>query len=228
MTFPVRSLFARGVLGLLVIGTAARPSAGQDRFACTEVLGFSQSWEWFTGKSLAEHRGDVNVPAQAFLSTWQGRFEFGSAVELWSDPGFKGWEGTYLSPQMCAGEAVDRIIFNVSGASRDVQKWVQDIDQVLEVLRKKYPALRRIVLQPVVGADPGQCGDVRAAQNHPLIASAISSVAASSRHPRVIAGPTPTVADCDHFTDLLGHLSPRGALYIHELLRSQYSERVDR
>ena len=41
MTLPVRSFAARGVLRLLVMGTAARPSAGQDRFACTEVLGFS-------------------------------------------------------------------------------------------------------------------------------------------------------------------------------------------
>ena len=228
MSLAARRLLARGVLGLVIFGAAARLSAEQDRFACTEVLGFSQSWEWFTGRALSERRGNVDVPAQVFLNAWQGRFEFGAAVELWSDPGFHGWDGTYLSPQMCARNAVDRIIFNVSGASREVQQWAHDIVEVLDVLREKYPAVRRIVLQPVVGAEPGQCGDVRAAQNHPLLVSAIASVAAADRNPQIIAGPAPTVANCDHFTDLLGHLSPSGAQYVHELLRNQYSERFGR
>ena len=223
MNSIVRCLFARGALAVVIIAITAWPSAGQDRFACTEVLGFSQSWEWFTGRSLSEYRDTVTVPSNVFLSDWQGRFEFGAAVERWSDPDFEGWEGAYISPQMCTRDQVDQIVFNLSGASREIQQWVQDILNVVEVLREKYPAVQKIVLQPVVGAAPGQCNNVRAVQNHPSIVSAIDRVVSASGSRQIAAGAMPIVARCDQFTDLLGHLSPQGALYVHELLVIRYS-----
>ena len=122
-----RNLLVYGFIGFIVLSFHVPQSFSQDSFTCTEVLGFSQSWQWFTGKSMAESRGNVQVPKDAFLSNWQGRFEFGASVELWGSLDFKGWEGTFLSLQMCPREKVDRIIFNISGRERDTKQWEQAI-----------------------------------------------------------------------------------------------------
>jgi hypothetical protein len=222
----MRNLLAHGAIGLIIIDTVGRLSFSQDRFACTEVLGFSQSWQWFTGSAMLDYRENGRVPADAFLSNWQGRFEFGAAIELWSDQDFRGWEGTYRSLRTCPREKVDRVLFNISGAPRETRQWVQDIRKVIEILYKKYPNVQRIVLQPVVGAEEDKCADVRAARIHPIITAAIKEVVAESRNQKVIAGATPKVANCDHFSDKLGHLSPEGALYVHEFLLNHYS-RID-
>jgi hypothetical protein len=90
MIATTRRNLLRCTLAVLVIGAAARPAAAQD-FSCTEVLGFSQSWEWFTGRSLSVFRGNITVEPADFLAGWQGRFQFGSSVELWTAADFAGW-----------------------------------------------------------------------------------------------------------------------------------------
>lgn len=219
----IRNLSVHWALGLIVIGITIQSGFSQDTFSCTEVIGFSQSWQWFTGNSMSESRGNASMSENTFLSNWQGRYEFGASVELWSNQDFKGWEGTYLSLKMCPKEKVDRAIFNISGTSRETQQWVQDITKVVEVLNQKYPNVQQIVLQPVVGANEGKCTEVRAARIYPVIVKAIETVAAESQNQKAIAGATPTVDDCNHYSDRMGHLSSEGALYAHKLLLDYYS-----
>jgi hypothetical protein len=216
----LRNLLARGILAVLVVGAAARPATAQG-FSCTEVLGFSQSWEWFTGRSLSASRGDITVAAADFLDHWQGRFEFGSSVELWGAPEFHGWEGTYVSPKPCPRADIDRVVFNVSGAERDAEQWAEDIRDVVALITEKYPSVRQVVMVPVVGGPEGQCQDVRAAQNHPTVVAAIAMVAAADD--RVVAGPSPTLSDCGHYADRLGHLAPDGAAEVHAALATHFS-----
>lgn len=211
-------------------GAKASARAGQD-FACTQVLGFSQSLEWFGGLSLADHTPEGREPespsldAPAFLPTWQGRFYMGAAVEAWMDPGYPGWSGTHArareTPAHCNRDEVDRVVFNVSGAARSPDAWAEAVDSVSALVRAKFPAVRRVVMQPVVGAPEGECRDVRAARNHPVIAEGIRRAAERGA---VTAGPEPKVTACDQFRDDLGHLTREGAEHVRVVLREHYRD----
>ena len=65
----IRKLLAYGVIGFIVNNIAGPLSQSQDKFGCTEVLGFSQSWQWFTGKAMSESRGNVSTARTATAST---------------------------------------------------------------------------------------------------------------------------------------------------------------
>lgn len=198
-------------------------------FACTQVLGFSQSMEWYAGLSVADHRDQGTRPdlsalePDAFLPGWQGRFFMGAAVEEWADPEYPGWSGAHRraheTPEHCGGDEVDRVVFNVSGAARPPEAWASAVDSVADVIRAKFPAVRRIVMQPVVGAPDGGCRDVRSARNHPVIAEGIRRAADQDG---ITVGPSPKVANCDQFSDALGHLTVEGAEHVRRTLRDHY------
>lgn len=215
----------------VVVKVGALVEGVQESYSCTQVLGFSQSMEWYAGLSLADYAEEGEFPdpppleAGAFLPTWQGRFFMGGAVERWTDPRFPGWAGPHAiareSPAHCAREEVDRVVFNVSGAARSVDAWAEAIDSVAKLIRTKFPAVRQVVMQPVVGAPEGECPEVRAAQNHPVIAEGIRLAAERGS---VAAGPNPKVANCAQFSDALGHLATAGADLVHRALREHYRE----
>jgi len=210
----------------LALMAAPLAASAQERFACTEVLGFSQSMEWFGGFSLATRRASgesMELAADSFLPTWQGRFTMGAAVEVWATPDGRGWQFAYVSQSACPRDAVDRVVFNVSGATRPLAQWVSDIRRTVSVIRARYPKLRRLVLEPVVGAPAGQCENVRAGLNHPVIVEAIRQVADGDL---VRAGALPSVSDCSQFRDRLGHLTPDAARAVHDRIRDYY-ERQD-
>ena len=216
-----------GALGLVVLGLALvpLPAPGQARPACTEVLGFSQSMQWYAALSLAdglEGGGTWELGADEFLPGWQGRFTFGASIDRWTDPDFDGWEGTYVTPLHCDREEVDRVVLNVSGAARPADEWAAAIDSAGERVRARYPGVREVVAQPVVGAPPGECRDVRAARNQPAI---VRGIALAAERGGVTAGPDPTVSSCGQFLDTMGHLTEAGARYIHEILLAYYSSR---
>ena len=203
------------------------PPAGS--FSCTQVLGFSQSMEWYAGLSVADYldenaRPDLSaLERDAFLPTWQGRFFIGAVVDKWTDPGFTGWAGTHRwaheTPAHCERDEVDRVVFNVSGEARSPQAWAAAVDSVAVLIRAKFPAVRRVVMQPVVGAPEGECTDVRAARNHPVIVEGIRRAADRGG---ITAGPSPRVADCGQFSDALGHLTVEGAEHVRGALREHY------
>ena len=216
-----------GGLGLLVLGMVLVPThaTGQSRFSCTEVLGFSQTMQWSAALSLADgpESGDSwQLGAEAFLPGWQGRFTFGASIERWMDPDFAGWEGTYVTPSHCDREKVDRVVLNVSGGARSAGEWAAAIDSVAGVVRARYPAVRSVVMQAVVGAPPGECREVRAARNQPTI---VWGIALAAQRGGITAGPDPTVTSCSQFLDPLGHLTAEGARHIQDVLRAYYSSR---
>lgn len=208
---------------------ARAPGRASQRFSCTQVLGFSQSMEWYAGLSIADDRDagtrpDLSALApDAFLPGWQGRFFMGASVEKWTDPDFPGWSGAHRlaheTPAHCGRDEVDRVVFNVSGEARSPDAWAAAVDSVVDVIRAKFPAVREIVMQPVVGAPEGECTDVRAARNHPAVAEGVRRAADRGG---VTAGPDPKVATCDQFSDALGHLTVEGAEHVRRALREHY------
>jgi hypothetical protein len=196
----------------------------QASFVCTEVLGFSQSMQWFMPRATHREAGKASqLPVDPFLPGWQGRFTFGASVELWADPEYRGWEGMHRSAAHCERGQVDRVVFNVSGAPRSAEEWARGVATVAEIIRSRYPAVREIVMQPVVGADSGQCPGVRAALNQPFIVAGIRQAAISGS--LIKPGPAPKVSTCSQFSDSLGHLTEEGAKYIRGWLRSYYSKK---
>lgn len=218
----------RAVLGLLILSTvpvsSPSPVNGQAGYSCTEVLGFSQSMQWYAALSIANRpaSGDsFELGPDEFLPAWQGRFTFGAAIERWTDSDFPGWEGTYVSPSQCARGEVDRVVFNVSGEARSADEWATAIESVAELVRGKYPGARTVVMQPVIGAPPGECEEVRAAQNHPTI---VQGIARAEELGLITAGPNPTVSSCSQFSDALGHLTASGAEHVQAILRAYYDD----
>lgn len=224
----IRTRSRRGVVTvLLVLGAVLMPSHGkaQSGYSCTEVLGFSQTMQWFAASSFADlspSGGSSELGPDEFLPGWQGRFTFGAAIDRWMASDYSGWEGTYVSPSHCARDEVDRVVFNVSGEARSADAWATAIDSVAQLVRAKFPGVRAVVMQPVAGAPPGDCEGVRAARNHPTI---VRGIARAAERGVVTAGPNPTVSDCGQFRDALGHLTAGGAEHVHGILRAHYARR---
>ena len=204
------------------------PARAQSDFSCTEVLGFSQTLEWFAAISTAElggSVGSVELDDDEFLPSWQGRFTAGAALERWRDPEFDGWEGTTRAPAVCERHEVDRVLFNVSGSRRTAGEWASGIIDVIEVLRTRYPDVQRVVLLPPAGPPLDGCDGVRAARIQPSIVEGID-LALREASGEVVAGPVPRVADCDQYADGLGHLTPEGAEHVHTEMRSAFSRQA--
>lgn len=261
-----------GMIALMVmVGWFPTSAGAQGRFACTEVLGFSQSMEWYGGFSIAEsrrgqgpaprgpigprgaaggRRGGASGPpgsgariggngggrqgvssvvpgpqatldrAGAFLPGWQGRFTLGATLERWLDPGYQGWSGEFVTNMSCDAVAVDRVVFNVSAFGQWLPRLETIIPQVVDMIRARYPSVRQIVLQPMVGGPAGQCLEVRDAANHGLVAAALRDAARDI----VQAGPPPIVQTCSQFRDQIGHLTAVGAQYLQQQLRDHYRQ----
>ena len=181
-------------------------------FACTEVLGFSQTRQWF------EHFNLVN---------WQGRVRSGASIDEWADPDFAGWS-VPLTNEVCAIDEVDRVVLTISGEQRSVDEWASAIDDVISLIRSRYSAVDKILLQPVVGG-PGETvcdrngSDVRASVNHPVIDQAIVTLIGDD----VGAGVSPLVQACEHYSDVTGHLTETGAAFVAATLETFYSNGND-
>ena len=111
-----------------------------------------------------------------------------------------------MQDRVCGQDEVERVVLNVS--SGFVIVWEDEMSAAVANIRDKYPSVQQIVLQPVVGApDANGCffgnAEVRASENHPIIAAAIDNIAGGD----VVAGLAPTVGDCSHYSDQQGHLT---------------------
>ena len=188
-----------------------------------EVIGFSQSLEWFTGRSLSELPSamrqtileDSDIPEY-----WGGRFTFYASIQRWKDPDFKGWTGTYGSRRIREGLRGNIIVFNVSGESRSKKKWTKDIIDTGSVILEKYPAAKRVFLQPIIGSreiNPRY----RASRNHPVICEAIDNALKTLGTP-FLAGCIPKLPGLEGYSDRKGHLAPEGARLMHAEIFAYY------
>lgn len=184
-------------------------------FACSQVIGFSQTNHWFTGGSNTDLAG-----FQAIVDNdrWQLLFRGGAGVEEWSDPNFVGWDRSLVAPCTNSADKPDRVLLTITGNLGDVvndpQVWADEIDRAITTITTKYDSVRQVLLQPVVGGPndsvctfDGQ--EIRASVNHPVIDQAIErAVTNHSVDVAVAAGFSPTVAVCSDYLDTLGHLTP--------------------
>lgn len=207
---------------------------GQESFTCTQVVGFSQTYNWYG------NRFENVVPN----GEWQLLAHPYAGVEMWSHPNYAGWTNSdgsnYPNDQTdsdhiysnCATNArnPDRVIYTITSVpdmsiiertwkgeytgiwpKNTAADWVPDIKAVIAVIRSKYPDVWQIVLQPAVGG-PGHSTcfidgtRVRASRNHPIIAEAIDMVISQLGQPDVVRGFSPEVRICSDYSDTLGHL----------------------
>lgn len=184
-------------------------------FQCTKVVGFSQTNQWFT----AGFENFVENNRRQLL--WRSS----SNIDLWADPNFAGWSEPLVSPCAQASTNPDRVVLTISGnRNSDPNWWADQIRAVIGVIRAKYPAVRQIVLQPVVGGPnhsvcmfEGQA--IRASENHPVIDQGIAKVLGGD----VFAGISPEVRTCADYRDQLGHLQAAGNQVAGETIGRYYA-----
>ncbi len=228
--FGGRSLGAASVLaGTSVAALNVAPTclqiADQSEFLCTQIIGFSQTMNWFGTPRTAYFENDPSIDGDRWQLLWRG----GAAVEDWANPEFEGYlpevSGTNLLSPCAQGSAEpDRILLTVStnlGVADSSPQEVSDyILKALETLRGKYPTVRSFILQPVVGG-PEDCA-VRAVENHPRMIEAIRQVTAEGF---AIAGMAAKSASCDDFKDAKGHLKSKARPWVAQQLATCYGSR---
>jgi hypothetical protein len=199
----------RGTLALIAtvfVGAAsqfapASAAAQAGGFTCTEVIGYSQTAQWFNGGFAPLARN----------GQWQLRWFSGGSIDQWAaGAGFPGWDSQYLVSH-CASNSntPDRVVLDVTGDYRtDPTWWSTQAGLAITNIHRKYPSVRQIALEPVVGGPGGaQCPvpggrPVRASFNHPYINQGIDRLLGGD----VVRGPDPTVRTCADYRDDTGHL----------------------
>jgi hypothetical protein len=189
-------------------------------FRRTRVIGYSQVGQPRGGWFVADGIFESLVGDERWELMWAG----GAGVDKWRDPGYAGWSRPLVS--RCPGDTpVDRVLLSISGPyGSDEKSWTEAIDATIENIRDKFPMVRQVILQPVVGGPAGKScpapatgagpdrpdtGRVRASWQHAHIVNAIQAVVkARAKDPvSCIAGFEPTVRTCDDYADALGHLT---------------------
>ena len=194
----------------------------------TEVLGFSQTYQWYTGQPFEFPVSDPTFkPQQMFLDEYeafancQARFGFGGDLTKWKDKTFVGYEGHVVHNLTKGRSEITRLIFNVSGETRTVAEWEANIEDVVEILLRKYPNLQDLYLQPVIGG-VNATSNIRAVKNQPQITKAIEAVVARSSTGLLKRGAVVQLQNED-FNDMIGHLTSHGAQKAKALIFKFYN-----
>jgi hypothetical protein len=195
---------------------AAALDAAPSQFSCTRVIGHSQTNQWFNAGGAFESLvgGD----------RWELRWSNGATLEDYRDPASPVWSAP-LQSACPAGVAVDRVVYNLGSFTfgDDLQVWTAALDETIVNIRTFHPAVRQIVLQPIIGG-PGQAlcfvggEEVLASSQQPIAIEAIALVAGGD----VIAGPSPEVRTCADYRDATGHLTTSGARAVGQQLGEHY------
>lgn len=189
------------------------------RATCTEVIGFSQTYQWFYGGPSYDA-----FQSRAGDDRWQLRWTDGASIDRWADPSFSGWSAGVGSPCAQNSGHPDRVMLTITGDFQSaVGWWAYEIAATIQNVRAKYPGVSDIVLQPVVGGPNNtQCfignAVVRASYNHPVIDFAIAAVARGD----VLRGASPEVGDCSQYADTIGHLNDAGRASVAQQLGEFY------
>jgi hypothetical protein len=198
------------------------------REAFTEILGFSQTYQWYTGQPFEYPISEPTFkPQQSFLDSYrsfdhcQARFGFGGDLTKWKDPSFVGYEGHVTHNIMKERDEITRLIFNVSGEARTVAEWKADIEDVVKILIEKYTHLQELALQPVIGG-VDYMSHVRAVQNQPQIVVAIHATVNSSAPGLLSTGAIVKLKN-EGFSDMIGHLTISGAEEAKERILKFYA-----
>jgi hypothetical protein len=177
-------------------------------FTCTQIIGFSQTRQWWLGTGTQNFQTAINNPTQ-----WQGLFVDGASIDHWANPNDPAWNTGLFNPCSFLSTDPDRVLLDVSGDYHsDLNFWITNMKAAITNIHNKYPNVRQIILQPVVGgprggscptSDPAsQFGTVRATYNFPFISQAIGQTASAAN----VIGNQPTVDVCANYLDWVGHL----------------------
>ncbi len=198
--------------------TPASPQPQPGSFTCAQIIGYSQTRNWYPFFEQGIDEG-----------AWQLVARSGGVARRWADPGYAGWSNAPSSACAQNSLAPERIVMDVTRDEyqTDVAVFEQDIRNVIATIRGKYPSVRRIVLEPVVGGPnhtlcpPGATGTaaVRASFNHPTIDEAIARVLGGD----VIRGADPVVRSCADYADKTGHLTTDGARAVGGMIAQFYA-----
>jgi hypothetical protein len=194
---------------------------------CTHVLGFSQTADWFLAPVFRRALQGAEIPPEAgaiFESIvdgdkWQLQWAGGAGVNVYANPDHPAWTSPVVSACEHKSDRPERLVYMVSGPhGLNVGAWVSDIEIVVQNIRAKFPSVRVIALQPVVGAPADEPGDacptptpstgsglVRASWQATPILEAIEIVAAA--HGDVVVGATTRLRQCGHYVDSIGHIA---------------------
>lgn len=194
----------------------------------TEILGFSQTYQWYTGEAFEFPVSDPTFSLQkVFLSQYQvipncqARFGFGGDLTRWKDSNFIGYEGHVVHNIKNDRTEIARLIFNVSGEARTADEWEADIEYVVEILLKKYAHIQELDLQPVIGGIDNS-SNMQAVKNQPHILEAIDTVIRKSSAGVLKRGAIIRLEN-DAFNDMIGHLTIIGAQKARELIFKFYN-----
>ncbi len=195
----------------VAVTVTAPPAA----FTCTQVIGFSQTNDWYS-------RGFESLVAD---DAWQELWRIGAAIDLWADPDYAGWSEPIVSPCVTNSDDPDRVLLTISGGfNDDASWWAGQILVVVSHIRDKYPNVREIMLQPVVGGPNHQVcspNGERASTNHPVIDAAIALEAGGD----VTPGFSPEVRTCADYSDFVGHLFTQASEAVAVTIGQYYASR---
>lgn len=209
---------ALGMIALIFAASTSptRQAAAAGPYACTMVIGFSQTRQWYNaGFEAAVGNG----------AAWQGLNVDGSTAIRIADPDEEIWQdwadGKVTSRCATSWQTPDRIILNISGVwNSDPAAWADLIAQAVATTRSKL-GNPEIVLQPVVGGPGHTDCDTRASYNHPYVDEGIALAVAAD--PSLVVGFSPEVGQCSHYTDTKGHLSSAGGSYVAQRVAAFYA-----
>jgi hypothetical protein len=197
----------------------------------TEIIGFSQTYQWYTGQPFYFPVKDITFkPGKDFLSTYnfayncQARFGFGGDITKWLDESFIGYEGHVSHNIHKEPNQIQRLIFNISGETRTLEEWVQDIEKVVVILLTKYTNLKELFLQPVIGGI-NEKSNIRAVRNQPYIVDAIKIVIGKKDNTLLREGAVIKLKD-EEFSDMIGHLTTAGVQHAKELIIKYYNFKI--
>lgn len=191
---PLKRLVS-AMLPLLAVAAQAA-----DSYTCTQVIGFSQTRQWYKG-------GNFMFEKEVDNARWELRARDGAAIGKWGVASYDGWTVALASPCANRSNNPDRVVLTVSGSSGDdVAAWKADILKAIDMVHRKYGNVETIVLQPVVGAPEGTDCNTRAGRQQPFILEGIRQAAQESG-PNVVVGCVPKVRTCNDYSDDKGHLT---------------------
>jgi hypothetical protein len=210
-------LVAAGVmLALTGLGLRSQSSVASAASTCTQIVGFSQTMQWYFG-GFREGSG----------GSWELRWVGGGSIGNWADPSYVGWQDSYQADSCSqSGSAPDRGLINVSGDyNTDPDYWAQETQAAITNLRAKYPSIQQVIVQPVVGGPyGGQCtynGQVvRASSNFPYIDEGLDRLANGVD---IIKGISATVRTCADYADDMGHLTDQAKGPIGATIANYYA-----
>jgi len=184
-------------------------------YRCSLVLGVTVTSEWF-GAGFEQAVGDAR---------WEAITRPHTSLREWADPANAVWSQPPVSP--CASDAndPDRVLFTgMQWEYKTAAEWAASLSEVVNVIKTRYPAVRRIELLTMIRA-PGNvsCGNDMSVVA-PFVDEAMATV--SARFPGLVAaGPRFEAPSCEAFKKGGPHFTPEGAAATAKVLATHYAGR---